>query len=164
MSKYTSSLPNNSQLDVLSCTLSELCRCSQEQCRAPQRTSLSSPFSSWLNGACLFGQPVILLASLCPPVWSPFVPCTPVLHHGWCRYETLGSWPILGFLLCHYQTLKPARLLPHPKSCLVLPFAVLSLPASGSPRYGFRGACCILTAWAYKQGALCSSVLIYFVF
>lgn len=64
-----------------------------------------------------------------PSLWSPFVPCTPVLHHGWYTYKTLGSWPILGFLLCHYQTLKPARLLPHLKSCLVLSLAVL-FPAS----------------------------------
>lgn len=60
-----------------------------------------------------------------PSLWSPFVPCTAVLHHGWCTYKTLGSWPILGFLLCHYQTLKPARLLPHLKSCLDLSLAVL---------------------------------------
>ena len=78
-------------------TLSELCSCPQEQCRAPQRSSLSSPFPPWANGACLFGQPV-LFTSLCP---TPDLPLCLALQFSIMADPNLRPWALgLSLAFC----------------------------------------------------------------
>lgn len=99
------------------------------------RTSPSHHFLPGQMEPCLFGQPVILLASLCP-LWLPLCLCTPVLHHGWCTYKTLGSCLSLAF--CSAIIRFPWNLLGSSLISKVMPWPFLwlfcSLPASGQPQ------------------------------